>query len=64
MAMEADVRNGVHDRLILLEPVPDGIDANVTAEGLLRRLAQQGDVEAREAVAFLRAHRALGVQGL
>jgi predicted ABC-class ATPase len=49
----------VPDRLIVLDDGHPDPEVTSSAESLLRRLADSGDREAKEAVAFLAACRAL-----
>lgn len=51
--MDTEVRNGaITDRVIVLGEATEELEGP-GAEGLLRRLAAGGDVEAKEALAFL-----------
>ena len=56
--MDADRGQGtIEDELIVLDEVGDLRGEQASAEGLLRSLAAQGNVDAQEAVAFLVASR-------
>jgi hypothetical protein len=61
--MDADPGQGtIEDELIVLDEVRDHFGEPPSAEGLLRSLAAQGNVDAREAVAFLVASRSQRTQ--
>jgi hypothetical protein len=56
--MSADTGHGtIPERLIVLEEAPDDSNGQLSAEELLRRLAAEGNIDAKEAVAFLAAKR-------
>jgi hypothetical protein len=56
--MNADPGQGtIPDRLIVLDDVAEHHGEQPSAEGLLRSLAAEGNVDAIEAVAFLTASR-------
>jgi hypothetical protein len=56
--MNADPGQGtIPERLIVLEEAPDGSTERFSAEGLLRSLAAEGNIDAKEAIAFLAMSR-------
>jgi hypothetical protein len=61
VSTEADVHGTAQERLIVLEEADDGSGdgspEHLSAEGLLRCLAQEGNVDAKEALAVLVAQR-------
>jgi hypothetical protein len=57
VSTEADVHGTAQERLIVLEEADDGPSEHLSAEGLLRSLAQEGNVDAKEALAVLVAQR-------
>jgi hypothetical protein len=57
VSTEADVHGTTQERLIVLEEADDGVPEHLSAESLLRSLAQEGNVDAKEALAVLAAQR-------
>ncbi len=57
MSTEADVHGTAQERLIVLDEADDGSPEHLSAEGLLRSLAEEGNVDAKEALAVLMAQR-------
>ena len=56
--MKADpAPSTIPDRLIVLEEAQEHSGEESSAEGLLRSLAAEGNIEAKEAIAFLAASR-------
>lgn len=63
MSTEADVHGPIEERLIVLEEADEGPPEHLSAEGLLRSLAQEGNVDAIEALAVLTAQRSRHSKG-
>ena len=57
MSAETDVHGSIEERLVVLEPAGDGFENRSSAEGVLRTLAEEGNVDAKEAIAFLLGQR-------
>jgi len=56
--MSTDTGHGtIPERLIVLDEARDDGDERSSVEGLLRRLEAEGNIEAKEAIAYLAAKR-------